>query len=344
MPPSMEAPSKEFLDLDTATVLKEPRDLTRHILDQSAKQAYLGGQLAVPSGDPQRSHLARIEGTNPESLGQALNISPVPDAIPVPAAAPLGQVPGVAIPSAVPAALPAPVVGAPAIVTNQPAPAASPAQPGDSARVQTRINRLFGQMKTAQEERNVYADRIADLESQLVQARTPQREYSSLESAPASAGSPSAGDYVSRNELNQMFGELTQAIGSRDKLSTSQNASRAGVERDFAQDLLDATFRQTYETVFAQDEFLGADPNGPEKAAVMARGLLAAEASLQPSPTADVARRQAMSPGVGASISEGGAAPVPDQVTRYNQAIDLASRTGRNEDFVQALLIQRGQA
>lgn len=342
----LDQPSTEFIDLDQATVLKRPRDLTNHLMDRGAMQAYQSGSLSVDNTNPGRTHLERVAGDLPETVGDAFNRQEAPTAAPVAAPAPQFT-PGVAqpIPTYQPPAQPAPVPAGPqpALVTPQPAPAAAPIQPADSAGVQARIGRLYGDLRSAQEERDVGVARIQELEDRVSRLQAPPEPTYQLEGAPGVA-SPQGGDAVSRSELNAMFGQLTQAIDRRDSLATSQNSSRANVERDFAQDLVDPNFRQTYETVLRSDRGIAGDPNGPEKAAIMARGLLAGAAPSTPSPSADVARRQAMSPGVGPSVPEGSSAPVSDQVSRYNQAMARAAASGRDEDFVQALLIQRGQA
>lgn len=339
MPPEqLNQPSKEVLDLDTATILKRPRDLTKHVLDRGAMQAYQKGELQVDNPNPSISHLERIQGTQSETVGQAFNVEPAPQFQPgQPQPVPVYQPPPVAQPTQVPAA------GDPPLPSNKTVEQA-PVLPTDSQRVQDRIGRLYGQMRSAQEERDVYADRIAQLEARLGQLQQAQSEPTyTLEGAPSVASQPVAGDYVSRQELNAMFGQLTQAIERRDHLSTSQNSSRATVERDFAQELASDDFRRTYETILTSDRSLASDPNGPEKAAIMARGLLAGTAPSHQS-SADIARRQALSPGLGSTVPEGSSAPASDQASRYHQAMARAAASGRDEDFVQALLIQRGQA
>jgi hypothetical protein len=331
MPDPSEAPSKEFIDLDQATVLKEPRDLTRHLMNKAEAASYQSGQLAVENANPSRSHLKLIDDGTP----------PVPQPQPAPQPIPQAQ----PQPQVLPPAQPQQVQGpSPALVSPQAPPApAAPVVPTDSERVQRRINRLYGQMKSAQEERDVYADRINQLEQQVnVLSQPAQTQYQLDQGAALPTGTPPAGDYVSRQELNQMFGQLTQAIQRRDALSTSQHASRAAVEQDFAQQLQDPNFRQTYETILAQDASLAADPNGPEKAALQARGMLADFSAPTGNP-ADAARRQALSPGVGPSVPEGAPAQPDDRVTRYNQAIARAAQTNRDEDFVRALMIKNGQ-
>jgi hypothetical protein len=229
----------------------------------------------------------------------------------------------------------------------------APTNPQDTAPVRKRINQLYGQMKSAQEERDVFAGQVASLEEKIARleqtsARPAEPTYT-LENPypphnPTPQGPPAGQEFISRGDFNKAMSDLTQAITRQNTLVDAQRSSRGEVERDFAQHLSNPEFNSNYETIL-QHDFRG-DPNGPMKAAIMARGMLAeGPGQLQPAQgaAADVARRQALS-NIGPTVAEGGVAPAGDQVSRYHAAIDRARQTQKDEDWAYALKIKEGRA
>jgi hypothetical protein len=328
MIPGQDKPTSEFIDLDEANVLKEPRDPTKHRMTGTEAKAYQTGQLDVEYAPPKLRAIDALQPQQPPPQVAPAAVNPPP----------------VVQPTQVPAA------PQQALLSNQQVPpgqqpAGPPVQPQDSQRVQNRINRLYGQMRTAEEERDAYAQRLEQLEARMAGLSRPADPgYRLAEGSGAGAAAEPAGEYVSRAELQQTLTQVTQAIQQRDKLADSQFASRSEAERDFAPHFANPEFRSTYDTILARDGALRADPDGPYKAAIMARGMFADAPLTAPAGTTpDTARRQILS-GVGPSVPEGAAAQPDDRVTRYNQALAYARSTGRDQDFVRALLIKNGQA
>lgn len=339
MPGDLNQPSKEMLDLENATVLKEARDPTKHLMTASEAQAFQSGQLEVERHDPK---------LQPITEGPHALVTPDqdPQPAPPPVAAPQ-QVPGVEAPQQpVPQQVQTQPPG-PAMISDQQV----PVNPNDSRPVQKRINSLYGKMRSAQEERDTAMQRIEELEGRLnqlspVPAPPPAQNTFTLDTglpvAASQPASPAGEDFVSRGELKNVMTDVVKTILGQTALTSAQTSSRQEVEQAYAQDLSDPEFVATMETALETD--FRNDPRGPEKAAAMARGILAGRPdNLQPAAgaTADTARRQALS-SIGPSVAEGGVAPADDRVSRYNAAIEYAKRTGKDEDWARALRIKEG--
>lgn len=320
--PPME--QKEQIDLSTAKVIKEARHPTDQIMTKEMADAYTKGQLPelVPQSPPPASVAAQAPPTKPTT-------------------------PGVA-PAAVPQQVPLAQQGEP------------PVKPTDSDRVKTRINRLYGQMRQAEESADVYAQENQQLRAQLASApqaptsQPAQYGYVPPPDAPAypvnsnlgqpAYGTPDAGDFVSRQDLNRMFGQMTQALQAQHQLADSQRASRSEAELEFPELFTDPAYRQTVDTIMAQDAGLRQDPSGPYKASLLARGMR----DMGPGPETAIgdasadARKQALT-GVGPSIPEGTQSS-NDQAARYQEALSIAKRSGQDADFVRMMMIRHGKA
>lgn len=231
----------------------------------------------------------------------------------------------------------------PAIVTTKPVEAA-PVQPTDSERVQSRINRLYGQMKTAQEQSDLLVEQNRQLRDELLRLRnapqpgpTAQQPTYTFENfgAPQQPPAPDAG-YLSRAEAQRLVAETMQAFQQQLNFNNAQIASRAEAEREFATDFQRPGFREAYDTVLARDAALQRDPNGAFKAALLARGMLADTISSGAAPPAADVRKQALS-GVGPSIPEGNSQP-NSAYAEYRRLFDRARQTGSQTDYAAALL------
>lgn len=306
----MSDPSNHLHDLNTLPTLKPARDVSKD--------------------------LHRAARTYAEAEKQ-LSPAPEPEPAPAPPAASLPPAP------AQPTQVPSQPSG-PALVsqrTEEP-----PVQPGDTERVQKRINRLFGQMKSAQEANDAYATRVSQLEDQIAQLQAQRQQpsynpdYQNYQPGPAEqAQSQPDGQFVSRAELNRMFGQMTQAFQQANQLAAAQRASRVEAESEFAQEFADPGFRQHTEAALAR--MFAQDPDGPYKAAVFTRGLLADARTQAPAQTAaDAARKQSMSSFP--SVPEGNGQS-DDQIALYQQALAHAQRTGNHADYAVALQILQGQ-
>jgi hypothetical protein len=324
----LERPSiQRVKDLNELPVLKEGLNITDKLMTKSEAEAFQAGSL---HREPVRAHIRPIEGQElAQAVAQPQRIEPTGTAPPPAAALP-----------------PQPTA---ALVTQHELPP-PPVQPQDSQPVQKRINQLYGQMKSAQEERDQYADHAARLESRIAQLEhtavpaAPTYEIEQPQFGPGTPATPApAGEYLSRGEFKQTMSELVQAIGRQNQLADSQRASRAEAERDFAQYFQNPDFATAYESALTQD-FAG-DPNGPVKAAALARGLLAdyhTPATAQEA-SADAAKRQALT-GIGPTVAEGNTPAPTDQASRYHAALARAQATGKDADFATALSIKYGQA
>lgn len=238
-----------------------------------------------------------------------------------------------------------PVSTAPAVPTNQPA-GAPPVYPTDSERVQTRINKLYAQRRNAEELAEQQARRIEDLERRLngfavaQPSQVPGHQYEVYNPGAVNAGSQSeqalTPDLIAR-VIDQRMQVYEQRQANIDAVRNAQNASRAEAEGDFPDVFQSPNVRAVFDQILRSDPSLAQDPQGPYKAAAMARGfqdpLSAAGQSASPD-----ARKQAIA-GVGPSVAEG-SQNSGDLRTQYHQALALARQTGRDSDYVRAYQLQ----
>lgn len=309
---------REFLDISAAPRIKEPRNPSGKLLTEAQTKVMTPEQAAVMNGDVNSTGL-------------------------LPGPTPAGYLP--ALPPA-----PAPVSQAPI-----PIPAAAPVQSSDSARVQARINSLYGQMKSA-EERAVEAEsRYAALMARLEGRFSPEPsgqpffQASPVPSQPPSIPSPypepgslqQHGEKpLTRAELLAVLNQHTQEVQKASLLASAQAASRVEAERDFPDVFADSQLRQHAELIRQRD--YPNDPAGPYKAACMARGLALPVGGTMPGGGASSAilRKEALM-GVGPSVPEGTGTP-NDLNARYEAALAAYRATGHEEHLVHARLIQQG--
>lgn len=265
--------------------------------------------------------------------GQALETAPPPN----PAIVVADQ------PAAAPTQ-PSQTVPQPTSQTSQPPTA--PVLPTDSPRVQDRINKLYAQKRSAEEEAAGLRALILE-QSNKIDALTASRAYgpppSSIPETPPSyvPGEPPAvpaGQYISRHELERILTAERQAAARIAALSNAQIVSRDEAVRDFPDVFADPDLRSAADQVFRSDPAFSGDPNGYYKAAALVRGLQPASRP-NPAPVSAAARKHAMS--FGPSIPEA-SAPQPNNVERYRAALNRARQTQRPEDFVLARKIQLG--
>jgi hypothetical protein len=222
----------------------------------------------------------------------------------------------------------------------------APVAAGDSARVEKRINQLFGQRMAAEERNSQYEQQIADLQSQVAALQrptlpapaapqpVPYDPYGTAEQAPQPAG-----DYVSRAEITNLFRQQTQALGSVIQTQNAQNASRAVAEREFPDVFNDPDLRQAAANLLQNDPALQMDPQGPMKAALMVRGARELESEPAVSGVPATVRKPLLS-GVGPSVPQG-TPNINDLHAQYAAAINRAAASQDDADFVEARAIQR---
>jgi len=224
------------------------------------------------------------------------------------------------------------------------APGGPPVQPGDSPRVQTRINKLYAQKKSAEELVALQQQQIEQLRAQMTQIATAQpREVAAdpgyYNPGPVGNQEP-ATPFVSRNELYQVLSQLEQERQRRDDLRHAQSLNRAEAEKDFPEVFQIPELHDAYNTILAQDALLQGDPQGPYKAALMARGSQDTFSQTSTGGLSLEARKRALS-GVGASVPEGSASP-NDTYQQYRAAVERARVTRNPSDEVRAYqLLQR---
>jgi hypothetical protein len=256
------------------------------------------------------------------------------------------------------AAPPAPLPAAPPPPMDPtlqvPTPPTSDAYP---ARVNDRINKLYGQKREAEEKAQQYEAILAEQNRKLdmlmgMQQRQPNpwtNQYGQSEHQPSSgfipaqSNPPPAGTPVSREEIQALLGAERQAFAQSMQLQHAHSASRDDAARDFPEVFSDQNLRQAAERIWASDPYLQKDPQGPYKAAALARGLSVNEqrAAIAQAVATDVRKTAltAMGPSVPDGTGQG-----PSQQQRYEQALARAKYTQEMSDFVLARKIQLGLA
>lgn len=248
-----------------------------------------------------------------------------------------------------PASLTTPISPTAAPATNPPSPEvpAPPTFPQDSPKVQDRINKLWGEKRSA-EERAAEAERKYT-ELLAAQARLPA--FSQVGNpAPtdsfsfgsgASSDSPPAG-YISREEFQRELNRQTQELLRHQALTQAHTVSRSEAQRDFPDVFADPELEAAANRIWSDDKALREDPHGPYKAAALARGLRPSlGGSAQRSGDVPASLRKEALSGTGVSVPEGSGAS-SDRVARYKEAMARAARSGSEDDAVRALLIARG--
>ena len=308
----LEQSSAEFIDLAAMPPIRQrvsPADLAMG-RDQAA--AYVAGQLPAPG----------VEGPPP----------PLPP-VPLPPTAPQQPAPPVA-------------------TTAIPNPTGPDIRPADSDSIRRRIGRLYGQWKSEQERAADLEARLQRTEAALNAIQAPPRPFTNQFAqfppqapAPATPGVPSESspgtpsDYVSRTELLAALRAHSEMIAEQTRTASAQSLARREAEADFPDVFADPDLKEAAERIYASDPFLRSDPNGPYKAAAMARGLRDPGAPAGgPAPTAE---RKAQLAGIGISIPQGTQQP-NERELRFRQALAYANRTGRLTDYARARRIQMG--
>lgn len=315
---------REMLDFSRSPVIKQARDPSRNLM---TKEQAAAGVSTSPAALPPIPAAAV-----PQSSGQAN---------PGLSSSPAGTIPPVTIPS------------------TPPATAAPPLFPGDSPRVQDRINKLFGRAKSAEERAAEAESRLADLMNR-VEARLggpsgppaapgyPPMPYPNaqlpMEPGPlGQAESAGAGQPITRAELAHLLQMQTRMFMEHNALTNAHSVSRAEAERDFPDVFSNPALKAAADQIWASDPGLKRDPMGPYKAAILARGLYGPSAGASPSVASQAtAQKEALS-AVGATVPEGPAQP-DDRQARYDAAMARARATGREEDAALARLIAMGVA
>lgn len=323
---------REFLDLSRVQKMKEPRNPSAQLMTKEQAGA---------------AALALAAATSP--------LSPTPTSVYNPAAAPAPQSSGLANPGAAPAepaVIPFPV--------SPPAQAAPPILPGDTPRVQDRINKLFGRARTAEERaadaEARYADLLARVEARLggpsgpppaAPGYGPPQFSPSLDSfgspqPPAAAEPPGAGP-ITRAELAQILAAQTRFLVAQNALAQAHSVSLAEAQRDFPDVFMDPELKAAADQLWRSDPRYQNDPNGPYTAAALVRGLARPRGVPQvPGGQPATVRKEALS-AVGISVPEGPPQP-DDRQARYDAAKARAQATGREEDAALARMIALGLA
>jgi len=328
--PEFESPElrneRQFLVLDDAPILKRERDPMKKLITPEQAARLQAGQDIAPAG-------ATTAAPGPTVQTSLPGVSPAP--IPMPVAQPQ-MVPGVGVTTP---ALPAGSTEAPVVA-------------GDSERVQKRINRLFGQRMAAEERNGEYERQISELQTQVAglqrpattapaQNYTPQYQAAEPYGPVGQAEPASAGDLISRSEVQNLFSQQTQALSAAFQTQQAQIASRASAELEFPDVYGNPTLRQAAEQILESDPHLRADPRGPMKAALMARGLT--DGGILPqtveSGLSTDARKQALS-GPGATVPQG-TPNAQGLVQQYQAALDRAKASQDDMDFVRARELQK---
>lgn len=300
----------QTIDLDSAPIINRRIPLVERVMTVHQAAAYQKGEIPAP-----------IQHSSEQAL------PPLPPPVPVSATVPVAQ-------------QTIPIPGAPVAPTSDNYP----------ARVNDRIGKIWGQYRGEQE-------RAAALEAQLIEtnrrldqlmsrgAPAPEaqpytNQYGSYTpQTQAQPGSPPAGDYVSRQEMQAWFARSQQVANAEKQLASSQNAARVEAERDFPDVFANPELNARAAQIWTADPALQADPHGPWKVAAMVRGISAGFAPSGPalSTVADL-RKTALS-GVGVSVPEGSGAASPDQA--YHQARQRALATGRQEDWARVFALAK---
>lgn len=301
----LDQPSKEYLDLAAMPMLRERTSPADQAMNREQAAAYQAGQINSPAANR-----------------EAAQAPPVPQARPQPAAEPV-------------------------ITASTP-----PIQPQDAPSVQKRINKLYGQKKAAEEVALANAERARIAEERLAQFQQfqpPQalqppayQNYPQPVNPYAPQPETPADQTVSRAELQAALNAHGQFITNQMRLTNSHLISRREAESDFPDVFSNSELREAADQIWAADPYLQSDPQGPYKAAALARGLRASEIAASGSvPTAALKAQLA---GIGPSVPDGSGAPsqASDRAARYNDAIRRAALTGRTADFARARRIQMG--
>lgn len=312
----------ELFDPRNAPVIKEPRRPTDHLMTK--EQVVMIQSQASANGNAYNDAVPLSQPLNPEPT------------VPQPMVPPTSQPPT------------APAVSAP--TAPQP-----PVLPGDSQRVQDRINRLYGEKKTAEERVQELETRLSAMIGRFEPAQNPFNGFPSQLQPPAppppaafnpfespGGGPPQPdGQYVSRSEMAALLQAQTQQLLRVQALGAAHSASRSEAQRDFPDVFAHPQLASVYERALSRD-FSG-DPEGPYKAAMLARGAAFSVGGppAQPGPQVPTSARKEGLMGVGASVPEGSGA-TDDRAARYQAALARARQTGREEDVVTARLIQQG--
>jgi len=314
---------KEFLNLRDAIVLKEPKLPSEHALRR--EQLVQSQTQTPPTPPPPRSPAEHVTPrfTDKEAQSPVAGNRPV-DTVVVPQEAP-------------------------------------PISPKDTPRVQDRINKLYGKMKSAEERAQDAETRLAEMMNRL-EARYqnpqgppsqqnpnfhhfgfPSAQPQSFEPTPISSHDAGIDQqpFVSRQELANLMAQQTQMLLAQNEAIQARTASQVEAEREYPDVYTNPELREATEQILRNDPYLRQDPKGPLKAAAMVRGMYAgvfpSESGL---PT--TARKEAAS-SLGPSVPEGQSQP-DDRAARYQAALNRAAQTQRPEDFALARRIQLGQA
>jgi len=223
-------------------------------------------------------------------------------------------------------------------------PPAAPTSPQDTPRVQDRINKLWGEKRSAEE-------RAEELERKLAEALAQNRPQFSQVGNPALSndpfGSGSGSDsapagYISREEFQRELNRQTQDLLRHQALTQAHTVSRSEAQRDFPDVFASPDLEAAANRIWSEDKALREDPHGPYKAAALARGLGASfGGSAQRSGSVSASLRKEELTGVGASVPEG-SGNADDRAARYQEAMARARRSGREEDAIRARLIAQG--
>lgn len=311
---------RQFLDISQAPRFKEPRRISDKLLTKE-QTAVMTPQVA-----------AQFAGQ--DNGGTVL---PFPQGMPQPQ--PASQAPQMAPQQAI-------------LMPGAQAPPTPPVLPNDSPRVQDRISKLYGAWKSA-EERALESDQrlaavLARIEGRLspgpsgdsfFQATPPPAPPQISSPYPEPVG-PGTEKPLTRSELFSVLQQHTQELQKVSLLASSQAASRVEAERDFPDVFADPQLRQHAEYIRQRD--YPHDPSGPYKAAALARGLAlpVGGAPLGNGASSAILRKQELM-GIGPSVPEG-TGTSNDPFARYNEALQIARASGREEDLVRLRLIQQG--
>lgn len=218
---------------------------------------------------------------------------------------------------------------------------AIPAQaslPPDGGRASDRINKLYGQVKSRDDEIAGLRQQISDLATRLqpqgyAAPPQPAQSYMNQPSSfePAQAPSPDAGSFVSRQELTRILSDVTRAQAEQNALYQAHSVSRREAELDFPDVFADSDLRDSANRIWEQDPYLKRDPMGPYKAAALARGLGGRGSGVQGGNQQSSALQKGMLSGIGPSVPEG-QGQVDDRFSRYE---DAKKRASQAEDRVE---------
>ena len=312
---------KQQLDLNSAPVLRTRVSAVDRAMTSEAAKAFQRGDINAP-------------GPTQQAIQQAIPSAPVASLLAAQAELENQQMPA---PIAQLGPQPAPVTPAAPISDNYP------------ARVNDRINKIWGEKMQAHE----YAAR---LENQMIQL---QQKLDSMQSAPQqqqpytnqygssqfqsdSARTPPAGDFISRSEMQAMLSRQSQEMAAQAAIQHAHTVSRLEAEREFPEVFRNETLRSAAERIWNADPFLQRDPKGPLKAAALARAF-SEPGSVQAAAAAAADARKAALSAAGPSIAEG-TSQQPSREQRYSEALAYAQRSQNVADFVRARNIQLGLA